>query len=149
MARDSKITSRIMSSIKSSGTKPELVLGRALWALGLRYRKQYKIDGKPDFVFIRPRVAVFCDGDFWHGNNWRLRKLSSLEEELSGYTPFWREKILRNIERDKKVNQLLKEQGWEVVRFWESDILSDAPSCAKFVQRVLQERKKSKIVKAR
>ena len=65
--RDPEVTSRIMSAIRSTGTESEILLGKSLWGLGLRYRKHYGITGRPDFVFIGPRVAVFCDGDFWHG----------------------------------------------------------------------------------
>jgi len=102
--REPSTTSKIMSSIKSKGTKPELILAKAMWSSGLRYRKQYKIIGKPDFVFVKAKLAIFCDGDFWHGNNWKLRGLSNLEEELSKYSKFWQTKILRNIERDHEVS---------------------------------------------
>ena len=71
--RSKEITSRIMSSIKSKDTKPEKILGSSIWKKGLRYRKHYKIRGKPDFVFVSKRVVIFCDGDFWHGNNWKIR----------------------------------------------------------------------------
>ena len=121
--RDPKVTSKIMSSIKSKNTKPEITLRKALWNKGLRYRKNYKkLPGSPDIVFVGKKVAIFIDGDFWHGNNWRIRGLKSLEEELSQYSDFWKQKILRNIERDKRVNKELKELGWTVLRYWESDI---------------------------
>ena len=128
-----------MSAVKSKNTKPEILLGKAMWKKGLRYRKHYKIPGKPDFVFVSKKVAVFCDGDFWHGNNWRLRGLKSLDEELKGYTKFWRDKITRNIQRDEEVNQRLKEMGWKVFRFWESDILSNPDKCAKQVVKYMQK----------
>jgi DNA mismatch endonuclease (patch repair protein) len=121
--RDPKVTSRIMSSIKGKDTKPELLLRRRLWREGYRYRVNYKkLPGKPDIVFTKKKVAIFVDGDFWHGNNWRIRGLGSLEEELSGYTDFWREKITRNIKRDEKVSKELREMGWIVLRVWESDV---------------------------
>lgn len=120
--RDTNITSKIMSSIKSKNTKPELLLRKALWLKGYRYRIHYKLKGKPDIVFTKKRVAIFIDGDFWHGNNWRIRGLSSLKEELSTYSEFWQKKILRNIERDKEVSFLLQKEGWTVLRYWESDI---------------------------
>ena len=101
MGRSAETTYRIMSAIKSKDTGPEKNLGRELWKLGLRYRKQYKITGRPDFVFIKAKIAVFCDGDFWHGNNWKIRGKKSFAEELRDYSDFWRQKILRNIERDK------------------------------------------------
>ncbi len=122
-----------MSAIKSKDTKPERLLGSALWKLGLRYRKHYQIIGKPDFVFPKVKLAVFCDGDFWHGNNWRLRGLKSLEEELASYSQFWSDKIRRNVERDKTINLHLQENGWTVLRFWESDIRKSPDDCAKKV----------------
>tara|TARA_B100000686_G_C16800296_1_gene985479 strand:+ start:1780 stop:2112 length:333 start_codon:yes stop_codon:yes gene_type:complete len=108
-----------------------------MWKLGLRYRKHYKIAGKPDFVFIRNKIAVFCDGDFWHGNNWKLRGIKSFQEELSGYSSFWREKISRNVDRDKKVNKKLRKEGWTVLRFWESEIRKSPERCAKRILRKL------------
>ena len=134
MTRDPETTYRIMSAIKSKDTKPELILGKAMWALGLRYRKHGKdIPGKPDFVFRGKKIAIFCDGDFWHGNNWKLRGLKSLREELENYDDFWRNKITRNIERDKEVNRRLEDDGWLVLRFWESDIKSNPNRCANTV----------------
>ena len=82
-------------------------------------------------------VAVFCDGDYWHGHNWAVRGLSSLEEELSGYSEYWKEKILRNIERDEENNKALRALGWTVVRIWESDIKKDLDGCVKEVQEAL------------
>ena len=124
--RDPKITSKIMSAIRSKDTKPEMTVRRLLWSKGYRYRVHYKIIGKPDIVFVGKKIAIFIDGDFWHGNNWKLRGLSSLEEELGAYSDFWRQKILRNIARDKKVSDELKSKGWKVLRYWESDIKKDS-----------------------
>lgn len=132
------MTHKIMSSIPSKNTEPELMLRKALWKDNLRYRVNYKkLLGKPDIVFTKHRVVVFCDGDFWHGHNWAIRGLSSLDEELAGYSDFWRTKILRNIERDAEVNQKLKEQGWTVVRLWESDIRANLENCVKIVKEAL------------
>lgn len=128
--RSKDMTHKIMSSIKQKDTEPELLLRKALWMRGFRFRKNYrKLPGKPDIVFTRAKIAIFCDGDFWHGHNWALRGLSSLEEELSGYSDFWREKILHNIERDKTVTDVLEKDGWKVMRFYESDIRSKLDSC--------------------
>jgi DNA mismatch endonuclease (patch repair protein) len=119
-----------MSAVKQKDTKPEIILRRALWEKGYRYRKNYKkLPGKPDIVFVGKRVAVFCDGDYWHGHNWVIRGYGSLEEELSRYSDFWRKKIEGNIERDQKNNALLKEMGWTVIRLWESDIRKNLDTC--------------------
>ena len=135
MARTPEITYKIMSAVKSKNTKPEMILRRELWSRGLRYRVNMKtITGKPDIIFTRAKIAVFCDGDFWHGHNWEIREMSSLEEELARYSEYWRQKILRNIERDKNVNEELASEGWIVLRFWESDIKADAEKCANIVE---------------
>ena len=144
-ARDPKITHKIMSAIPSKNTKPELMLRKALWKENLRYRINYKkLPGKPDIVFTKYQVAVFCDGDFWHGHNWAIRGLASLEEELSGYSDFWRKKIERNIARDEEVNRLLTEQGWTVIRLWESDIRGNLHNCVQRIEEVLKTVKAEK-----
>jgi len=81
-------------------------------------------------VFTRAKIAVFCDGDYWHGHNWALRGLKDLDEELARYSEFWANKIKRNIQRDKEVNRLLDKLGWTVLRIWESDIKSDVVGCS-------------------
>ena len=136
--RDLSVTHKIMSSIPSKNTEPELLLRKALWKENFRYRVNYKkLPGKPDVVFTKYRVAVFCDGDFWHGHNWAIRGLGSLEEELSGYTDFWQKKIRRNIQRDNDVNNTLSEMGWTVVRIWESDIRKDVNACVSVIRDAL------------
>lgn len=140
--RDPKVTHKIMSAIPSKDTEPELMLRKALWRENLRYRVNYrKLPGKPDIVFTKYHVVVFCDGDYWHGHNWAIRGLSSLEEELAGYSEFWRSKILRNVERDTEVNRTLKAQGWAVIRIWESDIRSNLDECVRIVKETLFEAK--------
>ena len=119
-----------MASIKSKDTEPELLVRQALWKRGLRYRVNVRtLPGKPDIVFTRAKIAIFCDGDFWHGHNWAVRGMASLEEELNSYSEFWRSKILSNIERDSKNTLALTESGWIVIRLWESDIRKDLTSC--------------------
>lgn len=131
MKRASEVTHKIMSSIKSKDTAPELLLIKSLCKMKLRYRKNYKeLPGKPDIVFLKAKIAIFCDGDFWHGHNWALRGLTSLDEELKQYSEFWQAKIKYNIARDIKNNELLKNEGWLVIRFWESEIKKDAAKCA-------------------
>lgn len=130
MSREASITHKIMASIKSKDTEPELLVRQALWKRGLRYRVNVRtLPGKPDIVFTRAKIAIFCDGDFWHGHNWAVRGMASLEEELNSYSEFWRSKILSNIERDSKNTLALTESGWIVIRLWESDIRKDLTSC--------------------
>ena len=141
MKRDPAITYKIMSSVKSKNTRPELALRKALWKKNYRYRVNYKdLPGRPDIVFTKYKIAVFCDGDFWHGHNWAIRGMSSLEEELKTYSEYWRTKILRNIERDHENNVELKSLGWTVVRLWESDIKTNVDSCVETICEVIFEK---------
>lgn len=138
--RDPKVTHKIMSAVKSKDTRPEIKLRKALWQKKHRYRVNYKkLPGKPDIVFTKYKVAVFCDGDFWHGHNWALRGMSSLDEELERYSDYWKSKILRNIERDRENDQALMALGWTVVRIWESEIKKDVDDCVKTIEEVLFE----------
>ncbi|MDR1578414.1 MAG: very short patch repair endonuclease [Deltaproteobacteria bacterium] len=135
MARDPALTSKIMAAIKSKNTSPELKLRRALWSRGLRFRVTARdLPGQPDLVFSRVKMAVFCDGDYWHGHNWALRGFKSLEEELLTYKPYWRAKILGNVRRDEIANLKLRELGWTVLRFWASLIDADVGRCVDQVE---------------
>lgn len=120
--RDPAVTSRIMAAIPSHSTRPELALRRALWTAGLRYRLASRLPGKPDLVFPSARLAVFVDGDFWHGNAWRIRGMSSFDEQFEGRAnpAFWRAKITANMERDIRVNAELKALDWDTYRVFES-----------------------------
>lgn len=127
--RPREIVSKNMSKIRSSDTEIERMVRSSLWKLGYRYRKNYsKLPGKPDIVFVRERVAVFCDSDFWHGRDW-----STLKKRLRTNPEYWIPKIERNRNRDKKVSQELALMDWTVIRLWESDIKKDLDSC---VQRI-------------
>lgn len=141
MARTPEITYRIMSAIKPRNTKPELLLRKALWRRGLRFRVNYtKILGRPDIVFTRAKIVVFCDGDFWHGHNWAIRGISSLEDELAQYSEYWQNKIRSNIKRDAENSQKLEAEGWCVLRFWESDIKKNPESCASLIEAKYRDR---------
>jgi DNA mismatch endonuclease (patch repair protein) len=72
--------------------------------------------GKPDIVFTRVKLVVFCDGDFWHGHNWAIRGYGSFEQEMERYSPQWAAKIRRNVERDKSISSELSAAGWTVLR---------------------------------
>jgi DNA mismatch endonuclease (patch repair protein) len=125
MPRDPVVTSRIMASVRGKDTRPEIALRRGLWALGYRYRVHPAgLTGRPDLVFPSARVAVFVDGDFWHGNpsEWRRRGKATIAEMFPSRTQWWVEKIERNIVRDRDVSLSLRSDGWAVVRVWESAI---------------------------
>ena len=114
-----------MAANKSKGTKLEIMFGKFLWNAGIRYRKNDKsVFGKPDFVLRGSKIAIFCDGEFWHGRNWNIRK-----NDHKSNCKFWHSKIERNIERDKEVNEELRKQGWKVFRFWETEITVNPDVC--------------------
>lgn len=118
-----------MSRIRSTETGIEVALRRALFAIGLRYRKKYrKTSGCPDIAFVRKKIAIFCDSSLWHG-----RDIPSLEKRLHTNRGFWLNKINANIARDRRVDQALKEAGWKVLRFWDEDIEHRLDSCAKLI----------------
>lgn len=134
MKKEKKPISRSenMRRIKSKDTTIEVLLRKELWKRGLRYQKNAKdIYGKPDIVFKRKRLAVFVDSEFWHGK--QLLKGKYIPKTN---TEFWVKKITRNIERDKEVNNELKNDGWIVLRFWENDIRKNVLECANRIQDV-------------
>ena len=140
-ARDPAITSRIMASVRSANTQPEIQLQRAARSLGRRFRVCVKdMPGCPDVVFPRERVAVFVDGDFWHGRQWRLRGHHSLESQFarSHNRAYWVHKIRRNVQRDRQITRLLRKLGWRVVRLWESDLRSYPERGLRRLSRVLE-----------
>lgn len=117
-----------MVHIKSTDTKAEVQLRKALWAKGIRYRKNDKnLPGKPDIVITKCNIAIFVDGDFWHGRSM---------EKIQSNRDYWIPKLTRNIERDKEVNDELTEMGWLVLRFWVSDLQKHFDAC---LQRILDE----------
>ena len=124
-----------MQHIRSKDSEIELVLRKALWNKGYRYRKNYKdLPGKPDIVLTKYRIAIFCDSEFFHGKNW-----PELEKRLkkSNNSDFWIKKISGNIERDRKVDGELAALGWTVLRFWGKDILNHTDQCVETVQEAI------------
>jgi DNA mismatch endonuclease, patch repair protein len=131
----SDTASRIKQRNRAKDTKAEMLLRRELWRRGLRYRLHaVDLPGKPDIVFRGARVAVFCDGDFWHGRNSpaRLARLAG-----GANAPYWVAKITANIERDRRNNRKLRLAGWKVVRLWETDIVRDIGRAASRVETLL------------
>jgi DNA mismatch endonuclease, patch repair protein len=119
--------SHILARNKSSNTTCERVLRSELWKLGLRFRKNVNsLPGKPDIVFTRNRLVIFCDGDFWHGRDWKTRRKKLRKGSNASY---WVTKIQQNIKRDQANLEQLEALGWTVLRLWETDILR-APSIA-------------------
>jgi len=134
--RDPAVISYTMSRIRSKGTSIEKAMEYGLRGMGLRYRKNYKlILGSPDFVFLRAKVAVFCDGSFWHGRDWKMRK-----DKITSNRKYWLKKIRGNMLRDIKVNSGLKQAGWKVMRFWDIDINNKLSKCLTKVQNTVIKR---------
>lgn len=130
-----------MRRIRSRNTEPELLLRRALHARGARYRLHDRsVPGQPDVVFRRARVAVFVDGDFWHGHQWKLRGLARLEDQFSTNEQYWIRKINGNVERDRRVDQSLRQLGWVSLRIWESEVRATPRACAERVIAVVAGR---------
>lgn len=120
-----------MQHIRSHDTKPEMKLRQALWKMGIRYRKNYAVlPGKPDIAITKCKIAIFVDGDFWHGKNYN---------HIQTNREFWIPKLKGNIERDKEVNDQLTEMGWMVIRIWESDIKKDINKCIDIILREIPE----------
>lgn len=129
---------RNMQAVKSKGSKIEILLGKALWKSGLRYRKNDKtIFGKPDFTFKKYKIAIFCDSEFWHGKNWEVKKL-----DHKSNIEFWHHKIERNIQRDIEVNEVLIKNGWQVIRFWGKDIENYLQNCVTKIEEKINEAKR-------
>jgi DNA mismatch endonuclease (patch repair protein) len=134
---------RNMAAIRSKDNRTEAALRKALYAMGFRYRKYLAgIPGRPDIAFSREKVAVFVDGDYWHGRVVRERGVDVLR---SYYTEkqraYWIDKLSRNVARDDRVNEELRALGWLVVRFWESDIKKDIGTAALQVASVVRDRR--------
>lgn len=132
--------SAAMRGNRSKDTLPELLLRTALWKSGIRgYRKQLKhLPGNPDISFPRYRIAVFVQGCFWH----QCPKCNIAIPKTN--KSYWKEKLRRNVERDKKAFKKLKQDGWRVIRIWECDIHRSIENC---IRQVHQELKKSYIIK--
>ena len=127
--------SKNMKRIKSKDTSIEILLRKALWKKGYRYRKNCKdIIGKPDLCFKGKKLAVFCDSEFWHGKYLIEGKYIPKRNRK-----FWIEKLEKNIERDKTVNMKLKENGWTVLRFWESDIRKNTDKCVEIFEQTYNQ----------
>lgn len=121
-------TSAIMRRVKSQDTTPELAIRRAIWQKGIRYRIHVQdLPGKPDVVLLRRRIAIFIDGDFWHGGQWRKRNLTGLHEQFRNTSTrgYWMNKIRRNMDRDARATASLLKEGWTVLRLWESEVKDD------------------------
>jgi DNA mismatch endonuclease Vsr len=130
-----------MQAVRASGSKIETALAKALFAQGLRYRKNDRtVFGKPDLTFKKYKLAVFVDSEFWHGKDWETKKFDHKSNQ-----EFWLAKIERNIERDNEVNEKLIEEGWKVLRFWGKDIAKNLDKCINKIQKTINETERKNI----
>ena len=125
-----------MSKVRLKNGKAETLLAKELWHKGYRYRLNYKkLPGSPDIAITAYKIAVFVDGEFWHGENWEERK-----EKLVSNREYWIEKIEENIARDKRNDAILEDMGWIPLHFWEKDVKKDLNGCVHKVVDVVQQR---------
>ena len=141
MAYDVNMTeanrSYTMSRIRSKDTKIEVVFRKALWRSGIRYRKNCPaLPGRPDIAITKYKIAVFCDGEFWHGKDW-----NSVKGKLKTRSDYWIKKIERNIERDTRIERRLAMLGWTVLRFWGDDIEKNLDLCVADVKEAIFQAK--------
>jgi DNA mismatch endonuclease (patch repair protein) len=115
-----------MSRIRGKDTRPEVAFRSALWSLGLRFRIHFPLTGRPDIVFTRKRLVVFIDGCFWHGCPEHSSTPRTNRE-------FWKLKLEKNVERDIRITETLRAEGWKIVRIWEHEIKGDIAGALKRV----------------
>lgn len=126
-------TRKRMSKVKLKGGKAETLFAKALWHRGYRYRKNYKkLPGSPDIAVLKHRIAIFVDGEFWHGKDWDTRK-----DRLKRNCEYWIEKIEENMARDLRNDQLLIESGWTPIHFWEKEVMKTLSSCVAGVEEII------------
>ncbi|TXB63364.1 very short patch repair endonuclease [Phaeodactylibacter luteus] len=127
--------SRTMSRIRGKDTRAEVMLRRALWQRGYRYRKNVKgLPGTPDIAIRKYKVAVFVDGEFWHGYNWEEKKY-----RIKRNRAYWVPKIERNMARDRENTLRLQREGWMVIRFWEKRLKDDFSRCLQIVVEAIEQ----------
>jgi DNA mismatch endonuclease, patch repair protein len=126
---------RSMSHIRSNDTSVEVLLRKALWQEGIRYRKNLKtLPGKPDIAITKYKIAIFCDGELWHGKDWETRR-----KTISTNRDYWIPKIERNITRDNENEKKLENMGWVVIRFWGKEIKKNLLDCINEIKRTIYE----------
>lgn len=139
MSRDSTAISNNMRKIHSKDTSIELLLRKALWHKGYRYRKNYKaLPGSPDIVLTKYRIAIFCDSEFFHGKDWEILKLRL---EKGKNSDFWIRKIERNRNRDCENDKKLLSLGYTVLHFWGQDISKHTDECLQTIEESIWDTK--------
>ena len=139
MSRDSATVSNNMRKIHSKDTSIELLLRKALWHQGYRYRKNYKaLPGSPDIVLTKYKIAIFCDSEFFHGKDWEILKLRL---ENGQNADFWIKKIERNRNREYENDKKLLFLGYTVLHFWGQDISKHTDECLQTIEEAIWDTK--------
>ena len=135
-------TSKRMSRVHLKQGKAEVLLAKRLWHLGFRYRLNDKrLPGSPDIAILKYNIAIFVDGEFWHGQNWEKRK-----PKLKRNREYWIAKIEENIARDIRVDQDLRNLGWEPIHFWSKEVLSQLDGSLEDIEELICRRKAEMII---
>lgn len=126
--------SKRMSKIMLKGNKVETKLAKALWHKGYRYRLNYKeLPGSPDIAITKFCIAIFIDGEFWHGKDFENKK-----DKLKNNKDYWIEKIEENINRDIRNDKKLKELGWIPIHFWSKEVNSNLEYCVQVIEDFIE-----------
>jgi len=129
--KTSAARSELMKKIKSDKTTPEILLQKALRKEKIKFKKNYsQLHGNPDVALIDKKIAIFVDGEFWHGYQWKEKK-----KKIKANRPYWIPKIERTIKRDKENNKKLKKEGWKVIRFWQQQLKKDLQKCVNKIKQ--------------
>ncbi|MBR0374172.1 MAG: very short patch repair endonuclease [Mogibacterium sp.] len=129
-------TSKRMANVKLKRGNDETALAKALWHAGYRYLLNCKrLPGSPDIAILKYHIAVFVDGEFWHGYDWENRK-----SKLKRNREYWIEKIEENIVRDKRVDNELLSKGWEPVHFWSKDVKKHLNECVYIIDEIVDQK---------
>ena len=123
-----------MANVKLKNGEAEQLLAKKLWHIGFRYRKNFKkLPGSPDIAILKYNIAIFVDGEFWHGKEWEEKK-----PKLQNNRDYWIEKIEENIARDLRVNKELIELGWNPIRFWSKDVEKNLDDCIETIKKAIE-----------
>lgn len=126
-----EVTSRRMSNVKLKRGDAEITLAKMLWHKGYRYRLNYKkLPGSPDIAITKSKIAIFVDGEFWHGYNWDEKK-----SKLKRNRDYWIQKIEENMARDVRVDKQLLAMDWVPIHFWSKEIKKIQMSVSKQLKK--------------
>lgn len=135
--KTTKATSKRMSHVHLKRDSIENIIALSLWHDGIRYRRNYKkLPGSPDVAITKYKIAVFADGEFWHGYHWEEKK-----KHLKRNRQYWIHKIESNMARDKRQTKWLQKHGWIVLRFWGRMIKKHPKYCVGIIEYYVRSRK--------